>query len=633
MMSLHTLLQNQITAHLGAQPVPADWAALLAAISTTYADADAEHTTLRRQNEYLATLRETTIDLLNHAAELEARVTQRTAELEKANHELEREIAERMRTEGLLRERESSYRLLAEYATDVISRHTADGTYLYVSPSCITMLGYSADELLGRSIYELLHPEDAAAIQQLGLEMNPKITNYTICSRFRRRDGSYTWLETNTRVVRTASGRSIESVIAVSRDISERRRVEAALEQERRLLTGRVEERTADLTAANVELARAARLKDEFLANMSHELRTPLNGILGLSEALQEQVYGAVAPEQHQALQTIIESGQHLLTLINDILDLSKIEAGKLTVDLEHVEIARVCQASLRMIRQVANQKQVSVELKIDPALSSVRADERRLKQILVNLLSNAVKFTPTGGRVGLDVQAVAAREEMRFTVWDTGIGIASGDIPRLFQPFSQLDSRLARQYEGTGLGLALVARMTELHGGRVGVSSKPGEGSQFSVALPWLDAPFTVEVLADRANAQPVIQHSGPLLLVEDNEANIKTYADYLTENGYRVTTARSGAEAMVRLGSAPVLILMDIQMPGEDGLDTIRQIRCDSAFVQTPIIALTALAMPGDRDRCLAAGADAYLSKPISLRGLLASIETLLRRERRKD
>lgn len=256
---------------------------------------------------------------------------------------------------------------------------------------------------------------------------------------------------------------------------------------ERGSLAQRVAERTAELSAANAELAQAARLKDEFLANMSHELRTPLNAILGLSEGLQEQLYGPLNEKQLKYLQTIEESGRHLLALINDILDLSKIGAGKLILQLEPVLISQVCHTSLRLISQNAQAKNLQVEFEsnVDPA-AVILADERRLKQILVNLLSNAVKFTPTGGTIGLKVQDDRTRPALLFTVWDTGIGIAPEALARLFKPFVQLDSSLARRYEGTGLGLSLVARLTQMHGGEVTVQSEPGQGSRFTVSLPW---------------------------------------------------------------------------------------------------------------------------------------------------
>ncbi|HNP71709.1 MAG TPA: response regulator, partial [Kouleothrix sp.] len=524
-------------------------------------------------------------------------------------------------------------------------------------------------------------------------------------------------------------------------------------------------ERTADLSLANAELARAARLKDEFLANMSHELRTPLNGILGRSEALQEEIYGPVSAKQIEVLQGITESGQHLLGLINDILDLSKVEAGRLTLEHETLDIDMLCTASMRMVAQIAITKKISLNTSIDAAAELINADERRLKQILVNLLSNAVKFTPRGGKIGLEVRSDAERQQVRFTVWDTGIGISEEDLARLFQPFTQIDSRLNRAHDGTGLGLTLVRRLAEAHGGSVHVESVVGQGSRFSVVLPWdpavqravrlatasvvdttqpavrqalviedsttvaaqlsrylqelgaqveissystgtveraialqpdviildillpdedgwhvlrqlkaeprtrnipvivvsvVDTPRlarelgAAEVLlkpidremfvtalrrATTRTAEPLVERAllavpqpvarPRLLLAEDNQTNIDMLFEYLHTKGYDVTVARNGQEAIVcAQEEKPDIILMDIQMPGVDGLEAIRRIRADGALAHTPIIAVTALALPRDRERCLDAGADEYMAKPVSLRMLVHTIESLRKR-----
>jgi len=239
------------------------------------------------------------------------------------------------------------------------------------------------------------------------------------------------------------------------------------------------------LRLTNAELERAARLKDEFLANMSHELRTPLNAILIIGESLQEEVYGPLTPKQQKALNDVVESGQHLLALINDILDLSKIEAGRIELQLAAVNVAAVCQASLRLVREQAIKKNHRVSLLLPSDSLTIMADERRLKQMLVNLLSNAVKFTPDGGEIGLEVCVRESQAEIYFLVRDTGIGIRPELQSRLFQPFAQLDSALNRQFGGTGLGLALVRRLAELHGGHVHVQSAPNEGSCFTIVVP----------------------------------------------------------------------------------------------------------------------------------------------------
>lgn len=241
----------------------------------------------------------------------------------------------------------------------------------------------------------------------------------------------------------------------------------------------------AFLNSTNAELLRLSRLKDEFLASMSHELRTPLSAILGLTEALQEEVYGPLTTRQATSLHNIEESGRHLLELINDILDLSKIEAGKLELNIATIPLESLCQASIRFIQAQAYRKRITVSCHIDEQVASVSADERRLKQILINLLSNAVKFTHERGNIGLAVHRNDEQHAICFTVWDTGIGIAQADMDRLFEPFVQIHPHRVREQEGTGLGLVLVSRLTEMHGGWVTVESTPSQGSRFTVAIP----------------------------------------------------------------------------------------------------------------------------------------------------
>jgi CheY-like chemotaxis protein len=389
---------------------------------------------------------------------------------------------------------------------------------------------------------------------------------------------------------------------------------------------------------------------------MSHELRTPLTAILGLSESLQMSVYGPLTEKQTQALQTIQQSGEHLLALITDILDLSKVEAGKMELKIGPVAVEDVCQASLRIIREVAHKKNLEVAFHLDKAVTALAADERRLKQMLVNLLSNAVKFTPEGGALGLAVTGEAEGSVVRFTVWDTGIGIAPQNLGRLFKPFVQLDSDLAGQYSGTGLGLSLVARMAELHGGSVAVESDgvPGRGSRFSIVLPWAGAlgatdqvtlanqptskrrALVVEASPEGAPHLPEVTPSAaPVVLVaDDNRLTCSTLKDYLEGQGYRVEIAHQGGEALERAREThPAIILMDIQMPNVDGLEAIRRLRAgqDQQLASLPIIALTALTMPGDRERCLEAGANDYMSKPVNLQALSQVIQAHLNQPQR--
>lgn len=396
-----------------------------------------------------------------------------------------------------------------------------------------------------------------------------------------------------------------------------------------------VDKRTAELSLTNTELSRVMRSKDDFLSAMSHELRTPLNAILGLSESLAEGVYGDMNTKQIQSINTIAESGHHLLSLINDLLDLAKIGAGKMELELNNANVEDVCQASLRFVMEQAQTKKIILTLAMDNKSVTLTVDERRLKQILVNLLSNAVKFTPNGGSVTLETKCDVESESLVFSVRDTGIGIATEDLKRLFNPFTQLDSKLSRLYSGTGLGLTLVLKLVELHGGSVEVESDIGKGSCFSVRIPCKgldvftsDAAKQNKIAAAQEMSLKSLSENTPLILIaDDNEINLRTVTDYLRANKLRVIQARDGLEAvkMVR-EHAPSLVLMDIQMPLMDGLDAIANLRADDKHAAMPIIALTSRAMVGDRERCIAAGANDYLSKPVNMKQLVKTIHTHL-------
>ncbi len=419
----------------------------------------------------------------------------------------------------------------------------------------------------------------------------------------------------------------VVGAILVGQDITELGEYRSTLEQ-------RVEQRTAQLSQANAELSRAMRSKDDFLSAMSHELRTPLTAVIGLSELLVEGVYGPLGTGQTKPIATIAESGQHLLSLINDLLDVAKIGAGKVELNWGDAEVREVCDASLRLVAQMAQKKHQVLSTRLDAAAPSIRVDERRLKQILVNLLSNAVKFTPDSGSITLETHADMDAGTLTFAVHDTGIGIADEDITRLFTPFTQLDSRLARQYAGTGLGLTLVMLLTEQHGGHVSVTSQVGKGSTFSAVLPWhptaprASSPASDEARADVKGATPpALSDTGPVIInADDSESCRMTIGDFLRGHGYRVVDAHNGAEAIAAVFEHhPVLVLMDLQMPQMDGLSAIRLLRSNAVSADLPLIALTSRRLADDRAQCLAAGADEFMSKPVNLPQLLATIGRL--------
>jgi len=429
-------------------------------------------------------------------------------------------------------------------------------------------------------------------------------------------------------------------------------------------LESRVERRTRELQFANqqlvetnTELARATRLKDEFLANMSHELRTPLNAVLGMSEGLITGVFGELNAKQIRSLSLIETSGRHLLELINDILDVAKIGAGKLELEIGTVSVEHLCKSSLSFVKEIASQKNIQLQLSVQFNIQAIAIDERRMRQVLINLLSNAVKFTPKGGKICLEVklQEIAAIssapscEQLIFSVIDTGIGISSENINKLFQPFVQIDSSLNRQYTGTGLGLTLVKQIAELHGGSVSVTSQIDKGSCFSISIPYVTSikldksdelaqlSHSYQNLMGKYQPQSVIDDSSEydslinplILLADDNPINIETFSNYLTSRGYRIVVAANGQEAIAMVAAHhPDLVIMDIQMPTVDGISAITEIRRNPEFQHMPIVAVTALAMLGDRERCLEVGADEYLTKPVNLSHLHSVIKQQLRR-----
>lgn len=426
-------------------------------------------------------------------------------------------------------------------------------------------------------------------------------------------NGEKIWLETNKAPLQDSDNQII-GLVGTLQDITERKRIADNLQE------------------SNRQMAKATRMKDEFLANMSHELRTPLNAILGMSEVLLEQIFGQVNSRQEKAIKLIEKSGKHLLDLINDILDLSKIEAGKFQLDFNNVSVIKLCTNSIGLVEQMANQKNIILNNHITTNIKIIWVDERRIQQILLNLLSNAIKFTPPGGQVSLLVSE--EDNQIVFSVVDNGIGIAENDIDSIFQPFIQIDSSLSRQYTGTGLGLALVKKIVDQHQGSISVNSKIGEGTCFTIRLPYyLLSPLKCKIQEETAVNNNITdtlvnKQQLPLVLIaDDNEGNQQTTKEYLVHKEYRIILANNGEEAinLTRLHH-PDIILMDIQMPKMDGLTAIQIIRSDSNISHIPIIAISALSFPTDVKQCLEAGANEYVMKPVHLKKLLESIEKLI-------
>jgi signal transduction histidine kinase/CheY-like chemotaxis protein len=394
------------------------------------------------------------------------------------------------------------------------------------------------------------------------------------------------------------------------------------------------------LAAKNCQLEQANRLKSEFLANMSHELRTPLNAIIGFSEILREGLAGDMTAEQRQFAADIHVSGRHLLSLISDVLDLSKVEAGSMELAQEAVDVAPLLESCLVAVRERALARRLDLRTEIDHALGTIEGDSRKLKQIVYNLLSNAVKFTDQGGEVRLMARRVdrarigavgntagrllrpsAADEEfIEIAVDDTGIGIAAPDLARLFEPFVQVDASLTRRHEGTGLGLALVLRLIAVHEGGLAVASVPGRGSRFTVWLPYRGL---AELPSEQALPPPPARRVPLALVVEDNDASAHLLARELESHGMAVVRASTAEEGLVLARKRrPDLITLDVFLPHIDGWECLDRLKSDEQTADIPVVIVT---VSSERQRGIALGAVRVLQKPIERESLLALLAQL--------
>jgi PAS domain S-box-containing protein len=560
------------------------------------------------------------------------------------------DITDRKRSEIALRESERRYQKLSDNIPGVIYqfRVTPEGRidFPYISSGCFELFQLSPAAVMADSncLLEMIHADDILSFHHVVAE-SAKQMNFKLWEgRIVLKSGEIKWIKSASRPESQPDGSIVWDAVVL--DTTEQQ----ALFHDRNQAQIELHQTNQRLELSNAELLRATRLRDEFLATMSHELRTPLNAILGMSEALQEEVFGTLTDRQLKSLQTIERSGRHLLSLINDILDVSKISAGKLELNITPVSVLQLCHSSLAFVKQQAYEKQLQLDIQLPQVAGKIAVDERRMCQVLINLLNNAVKFTPIGGQIDLQVTRNDDLDIhlswIEFAITDTGIGIAPSDLDKLFQPFVQVDSSLNRQYEGTGLGLTLVKQIVELHGGSVVLQSELGHGSCVTVRLPHpcpiadLDSHplLPLDSVADYSRpidpAMTIVQPA-LILLAEDNAANSNTFCSYLNAKGYRTILAENGLEVISILEgctndlaqSQPDLILMDIQMPEMDGLQAIEWIRQHAPLAKIPIVALTALAMEGDREKCLAAGANEYLTKPVKLKLLADTIQQLLR------
>ncbi|MGB3238631.1 MAG: PAS domain S-box protein [Geitlerinemataceae cyanobacterium] len=527
-----------------------------------------------------------------------------------------RDITERKRFENQLHMFEKAVDSAYDSATIV----DLEGKVVYANSATRRMFGYQQGELVGKNA-AIFYPEDSRVwlewvLQQAGVTISSTLGSL----KDRQSQLAEGW--SGEVICQRQNGEHFPALVSVSAIPNDRGQSTAVSMICRDITTQKATQ--AELAAKNLELERAGRLKSAFLANMSHELRTPLTSILGFSSLLTQQIFGQLNAKQMVYVQRIHDSGEHLLKLIKDVLDLSKVEAGKVKLDIVPISVSQVCETTLALVSEQAAEQDIAIQTSIQPNLAPLMADELRVRQMLINLLSNAIKFSSPGGTIGLEATARAGY--LHLIVWDEGIGIPEEKQALLFQPFQQIENALRRQHEGTGLGLALTRQLAELHSGTVECDSQPGKGSRFTISLPFnLHHNATSEEWEPKPpeNTMEASQTSqrSTLLLVEDRQDNAMLLRDILQYWGYEVFHVSDGETALDWLCShRPDLILMDIQLPGLDGLEVTRRIKAHPTWKSIPVVATTALVMVGDRERCLQAGVDDYLSKPVNCEQLAA-------------
>ena len=542
-----------------------------------------------------------------------------------------RDISQRREHDQALRRSEERFRLLVEGVKEyAIFLLDPNGYVMTWNSGAERIKGYKADEIIGEH-FSRFYPQDALDVRWPDHELQVATEEgqfYEEGWRIRK-DGTRFFASVTITALRDENG-VLTGFAKLTRDLSERQRVAALEENE----TKRDEMLEAE-RSARIAAQRATIIKDEFLATLSHELRTPLSAILGWSQIFRRK--GVPSPEEFQRGMEVIERNTRAqVQLIDDLLDLSRILAGRIRLDVQHLELADIAKAAVSSIEPAADTKGVRLEVVLDPRGGPVRGDAARLQQVFWNLLSNAVKFTPKGGKVQVLLQRVNSHVELRVS--DTGIGMPASFLPRMFDRFSQKDGSTARTHGGLGLGLAIAKQLMDLHGGTLqGSSAGEGQGSTFIAVIPLA---ILVEDRADPDRVHPTFQGmeetgllpslNGLTVLVVDDEADARDLMQrVLRDQGASVVVAETGTEAVrVIEASPPDVLVCDIGMPNMDGYQVIRRVRASPQGRTLPALALTAFARAEDRKRALLAGFQAHIAKPADTAELVIVIAGLAER-----
>jgi PAS domain S-box-containing protein len=490
-----------------------------------------------------------------------------------------------------------------------------------VNGSFADMIGYSEEELMARTPFELTHPEDLAETKRSVQAILNGTDRCAVEKRYLRKNGDVLWASRTACVIRDKDGQARDFLIMVE-DITERKRAEEAVRETQRALHD-----------AKMEADRANQAKSEFLSRMSHELRTPLNAILGFGQLLERQNPTA---QQRARVEHIMSAGRHLLNLINEVLDISRIEAGHLQLSVEPVAVAQVLEEALDLMRPLAADR--AMELVVDKELENdlhLLADRQRLKQVLLNLLTNAVKYTAVGGQVRVSVERTRSNIT-RLVVSDTGGGIPTEKLARLFTPFDRLDVEQSG-VEGTGLGLALCQRLMQAMGGDIGVESVVGKGSAFWIELPAVDSPLSaLPKRRNAANDDSFAADRGKILYIEDNLSNLTLVEQMLAEQPHieLLTAMQGGLGLDLARKHLPDLILLDLHLPDLRGHEVLARLRQDAVTRAIPVVVISADATARQIQQLMAAGAQNYLTKPLDIREFYRVIdETMRTRDRQPE